>query len=142
MAFSGKITTISCQINLSDCNHLSNGLIFRLFYRIVVRFVRFEQRFNQFNFGHYKKWVIDVDKMLMYLLQLILCMLLPTKKKTQILKTKYKLENYLLLDIDKAHIGLANARKSEWAIVKPHDWGTSVQENNMNKGCAPFVKLT
>ena len=39
MAFSEKITTISCRIDLSDCNHLSNSLIFRPFYRMVVRFV-------------------------------------------------------------------------------------------------------
>ena len=28
MAFSGKLTTISCRIELSDCNYLSNSLIF------------------------------------------------------------------------------------------------------------------
>ena len=58
MALSGKITTISCQVDLSATKSVSNS-----------------------NFGHYKKWVIDVDKMLMYPLQLILCMLLPKKKK-------------------------------------------------------------
>ena len=35
----GKITTISCRIDLSDWNHLSNNLIFRPFNRMVVRFV-------------------------------------------------------------------------------------------------------
>ena len=39
MACSGKITTITCRIDLSDCNYLSNSLIFRPFYRMVVRFV-------------------------------------------------------------------------------------------------------
>ena len=39
ISFSGKIMTISCQIDLSDCKHASNSLIFRPFYRMVVRFV-------------------------------------------------------------------------------------------------------
>ena len=41
MDFCGKITTISCQIYISDCNHLhvSNSLIFRPFYWMVARFV-------------------------------------------------------------------------------------------------------
>ena len=38
MAVSGKITTISCRIDLSDCNPLSYSLIFRPFYQMVLRF--------------------------------------------------------------------------------------------------------
>ena len=34
--------TISSRINFSDCNHLSKSLIFRLFYRMVVRFVLYK----------------------------------------------------------------------------------------------------
>ena len=30
---------ISCQIDISDCSHLSISLIFRPLYRMVVRFV-------------------------------------------------------------------------------------------------------
>ena len=61
MSLSGKITTISCQIDLGATEPLSNSLICsdhctdsRTFYAA--------QKVNQFNFGHYKKWVIDVDK--------------------------------------------------------------------------------
>ena len=40
------------------------------------------QGFNQFNFGHFKNWVIEVPRqMLMYLLQFILCILLPNKNE-------------------------------------------------------------
>ena len=39
MSLSGKITTISCQIDLSANKSVSNSLIFRTLYRIVVRFV-------------------------------------------------------------------------------------------------------
>ena len=31
MAFGGEITTFSCRIGISDCNHLCNSLIFRPF---------------------------------------------------------------------------------------------------------------
>ena len=56
MAFSGKITNISCQIDISDCNQ-----VVVWFSDPFTNFVA-AQRFNQFNFGHYKKWAIDVDK--------------------------------------------------------------------------------
>ena len=58
MSLSGKITTICCRIDLRAIEPVSNFQtivpIGRTFYAA--------QRFNQFNFGHYKKWVIDVDK--------------------------------------------------------------------------------
>ena len=61
MSLSGKIKTISCQIDLGAIEPISNSLDFqtigthgRTFYAA--------QRFNQFNFGHYKKWLIAVDK--------------------------------------------------------------------------------
>ena len=54
MSLSGKITTISCRIDLGAIEPVSNSLIFSTFYAA--------QRFNLFNFGDYKKWVIDVDK--------------------------------------------------------------------------------
>ena len=80
MSLSGKITTISCQIDLGAKQLVNNSLIFQTIVPNGRKFYAV-QRFNQFNFGHYKKWVIDVDKMLMYPLQLILCMLLPKMKK-------------------------------------------------------------
>ena len=60
MVLSGKITTISCWI-LRAIEPISNSLDFQT---IVPNGRTFHaaQRFNQFNFGHYKKWVIDVDK--------------------------------------------------------------------------------
>ena len=39
MSLSGKITTISCRIDLRAIEPVSNCLIFRPFYRMVVRFV-------------------------------------------------------------------------------------------------------
>ena len=42
MAWRWKISTISCQIDLSDCNDLSNSLTFRPFYWRVVRYVLLE----------------------------------------------------------------------------------------------------
>ena len=49
MSLSGKITTISNSLDFQTI--VPNGHTFYV-----------AQRFNQFNFGHYKKWVIDVDK--------------------------------------------------------------------------------
>ena len=61
MSLSGKITTISCRIDLGAIEPISNSLDFqtivpngRTFYAAQI--------FNRFNFGDYKKWVIDVDK--------------------------------------------------------------------------------
>ena len=61
MSSSGKIMTISCQIDLGAIEPISNSLAFQT---IVQHGRTFHavQRFNRFNFGHYKKWVIDVDK--------------------------------------------------------------------------------
>ena len=61
MSLSGKITTISCHIDLGAIEPISNSLDF---HTIVPHGRTFyvAQRFNKFNFGHYKKWVIDVDK--------------------------------------------------------------------------------
>ena len=39
MPLSGKITTISCRIDLGVIKPLSNSLIFRPLYRMVVRFM-------------------------------------------------------------------------------------------------------
>ena len=39
IAFNMKIMTTSCRIDLTDCNHLSNSLVFKSFYRMVVCFV-------------------------------------------------------------------------------------------------------
>ena len=77
-AFSVKIMTISCRIDLSDRNHLSNNLIFRPFYRMVVRLV-----LNKYSISLI--WPLQVlgyccRKMFMYPLQLILCILLPKKR--------------------------------------------------------------
>ena len=60
MSLGGKITTISCRIYLRAIEPVSKSLIFRPLYRMVMFYAA--QRFNQFNFGRYKKWVIDVDK--------------------------------------------------------------------------------
>ena len=46
--FCGKITTISCRIDMSDCNHLSNNLIFQTPVSNGRTFFA-TQRFNQFN---------------------------------------------------------------------------------------------
>ena len=57
MSSSGKITTISCQIDL--------GAIEPIDFRTIVpngHTFNAAQRFNQFNVGHDKKWVIDVGK--------------------------------------------------------------------------------
>ena len=61
MPLSGKITTISCQIDLGAIEPIRTSLDFQT---IVPHGRTFydAQRFNQFNFGHYKKWCIDVDK--------------------------------------------------------------------------------
>ena len=39
MFLSGRITTISCRIDLSATKLVSNSLLFRPLYRMVVRFV-------------------------------------------------------------------------------------------------------
>ena len=60
MSSSGKITTISSQIDLGAIEPISNSLDFQTivpnghtFYAAHI--------FNKFNFGHHKKWVIDVQ---------------------------------------------------------------------------------
>ena len=82
MSSSGKIMTISCQIDFRAIEPKSNSLDFQTIVPNGHTFYA-AQRFNQFNLGHHKKWVIDVDKMLMYPLQLFSCMLLPKMKKSQ-----------------------------------------------------------
>ena len=61
MSSSWKITTISCQIDLGAIEPVINSLDFQT---IVLNGHTFyaAQRFNQFSFGHHKKWVIDIDK--------------------------------------------------------------------------------
>ena len=61
MSSSGKISTISCQIDLGAIGPIINGLDFQTIVPNGRSFYA-AQRFNQFNFGHHKKWVIDVDK--------------------------------------------------------------------------------
>ena len=61
MSSSGKITTISSQIDLGAIEPISNSLDFQTIVPNGHSFYA-AQRFNQFNFGHHKKWVIDVDK--------------------------------------------------------------------------------
>ena len=60
MSSSGKIMTISCQIDFRAIEPKSNSLDFQ---KIVPNGHTFyaAQRFNQFNLGHHR-WVIDVDK--------------------------------------------------------------------------------
>ena len=59
MSLSGKITNIGCRIDLGAIEPVSKSD----FQTIVPNGHTFyaAQRFNQLNFGHYKKWVI-VDK--------------------------------------------------------------------------------
>ena len=59
MSLSGKITTISCQIDLGAIEPISNSLDFQTIVPHGRTFYA-AQRFNQFDFGHYKKCVIDV----------------------------------------------------------------------------------
>ena len=40
MSLSGKITTINCRIDLRAIEPVSNSLIFRPLYRMVVRFMQ------------------------------------------------------------------------------------------------------
>ena len=61
MSLSGKITSISCRTDLSATKSVSNSLIFMTIVPNGRTFCA-AQRFNQLNFGQYKKWVIDVDK--------------------------------------------------------------------------------
>ena len=61
MSSSGKITTISCQIDFKAIEPKSNSLDFQTIVPNSHTFYA-AQRFNQFNLGHHKKWVIDVDK--------------------------------------------------------------------------------
>ena len=61
MSLSGKITAISCQIDLGAIEPISNSLDFQTIVPHGHTFYA-AQRFNHFNFGHSKKWVIDVDK--------------------------------------------------------------------------------
>ena len=60
MSSSGKITTISCQIDFRAIEPKSNSLDFQTIVPNGHTFYA-AQRFNQFNLGHHKKWVIDVD---------------------------------------------------------------------------------
>ena len=59
MSSSGKIMTISCQIDFRAIEPKSNSLDFRD-NCTDGHTVYAAQRFNQFNLGHHKKWVIDV----------------------------------------------------------------------------------
>ena len=61
MSSNGKITTISCQINLGAIEPISNSLDFQTIVPNGHTFYA-AQRFNQFNFGHHKKGVIGLDK--------------------------------------------------------------------------------
>ena len=79
MSSSGKITTISCQIDFRAIEPKSNSFDFQTIVPNGHTFFA-AQRFNQFNLGHHKKWVIDVDKYSCTPLQLFSCMLLPKKK--------------------------------------------------------------
>ena len=86
MSLSGKITTISCRIDLGAIEPVSNGLIFQTIVPNGRTFYA-AQRFNQLNFGHYKKWVIDVDKCSctlyssLYSVHVCTCMLLSKMEK-------------------------------------------------------------
>ena len=61
MSLSGRIMIIGCQIDLGAIEPISNSLDFQTIVPHGRTFYA-AQRFNQFNLGHYKKWVIDVDK--------------------------------------------------------------------------------
>ena len=61
MSSSGKITTIRCQMDFRAIEPKSNSLDFQTIVPNGHTFYA-AQRFNQFNLGHHKKWVIDVDK--------------------------------------------------------------------------------
>ena len=61
MSSSGKITTISCRIDFRAIEPKSNSLDFQTIVPNGHTFYA-AQRFNQFNLGQHKKWVIDVDK--------------------------------------------------------------------------------
>ena len=61
MSSSRKITTISCQIDLGAIEPISNSFDIQTIVPNGHRFYA-AQRFIQFNFGHHKKLVIDVDK--------------------------------------------------------------------------------
>ena len=61
MSLSGKIMTISCQIELGAIEPISNSLDFQTIVPHGRTFYA-AQRFNQFNFRHYKKWVIVADE--------------------------------------------------------------------------------
>ena len=54
MSLSGKITTISCQIDLGAIEPISNSLDFQTIVPNGRTFYT-AQRFNQFDFGHYSK---------------------------------------------------------------------------------------
>ena len=84
MSSSWKITTISCQIDLGAIEPISNSLDFQTIVPNGHTFYA-AQRFNQFNFGHHEKWVIDVDKCSCTLYSSFLCMLLLKKKKASLL---------------------------------------------------------
>ena len=50
-----------CQIDLGAIEPISNSFDFQTIVPNGHTFYA-AQRFNQFNFGHHKKWFIDVDK--------------------------------------------------------------------------------
>ena len=54
MSLSGKISTISCQIDLGAIEPIRYNLDFQTIVPHGLTFYA-AQRFNQFNFGHYKK---------------------------------------------------------------------------------------
>ena len=55
MSSSGKLTTITCQIDLGAIEPISNSLDFQTIVPNGHTFYA-AQRFNQFNFGHHKKY--------------------------------------------------------------------------------------
>ena len=66
--------TITCRIDLGATEPISNSFDFQTIVPSGRTFYA-AQRFNQFNFGHYKKWVIDVDKCSCTLSISFVCML-------------------------------------------------------------------
>ena len=72
MSSSGKIMTISCQIDFRAIEPKSNSLDFQTIVPNGHMFYA-AQRFNQFNLGQHKKWVIDVEKCSCYPTTLYVC---------------------------------------------------------------------
>ena len=93
MSFSEKITSISCQIDFSDSNHIS--LIFKpLFvvslclYRMVVRFVLRKDSISLI-LAIIKKWIIDVDKCSHTFTAYFMYVITNEKKVSQSVSQKY-----------------------------------------------------